>query len=374
MLLSDHIWKQPGFVKKHGGFRHELAELPDWKQDMEITKGRRLAIPPVEVECIGNIAEAIIAPRVSSPTSDLLLIVLTSIAFFAIAVFTELSERINLISRAYEHLQLDEVPLSLLTFSLGLAWFAWRRWQETGIELQHRLVIERALEVKQAELRDLSRRVTEAQENERRVLAHELHDELGQSLNAIKIEAVLVRNLSRSTQPEIHSAALAVIHLTDHVYEVVRSMTSRLRPVALDELGLIGALEHGLSAWRKLAPTAEFVAAFRDVPEDLDESIAMALYRVVQESVTNILRHSGATQVVIVLAAGSPLPSLHLSVRDNGQGADLSTIRRGLGLVGMRERIEGLGGTFALASEPGAGFLIDVTVPLVRHHLAGDRP
>jgi two-component system sensor histidine kinase UhpB len=319
-------------------------------------------------------ANAIVSPRASRPASDLLLIVLTSIAVFAVAVFTELSERVTFISRAYERLQLDEVPLALLTFSLGLAWFAWRRWREAGIELQHRLVIEHALEVKQAELRDLSRRVTDAQESERRVLAHELHDELGQSLNAIKIEAVVVRNQSRGAQPEVHRAALAVIQLTDHVYEVVRDMTSRLRPVALDELGLVGALEHGLTGWRKLAPAIEFVAAFRDVPEDMDEAIAMALYRVVQESVTNILRHSGATQVAIVLASGSPSPSLHLFIRDNGHGADLGDIRRGLGLLGMRERIEGLGGAFALVSQPGAGFMIDVTVPLSRHQAAGAHP
>jgi two-component system, NarL family, sensor histidine kinase UhpB len=333
-----------------------------------------MAISPTASRCLDATMNAIVSPPASKPATDLLWIVLASIAVFAIAVFTELNEHITSIARGYERLQMDEVPLALLTFSLGLAWFAWRRWREMGVELRHRLVIEHALEVKQAEFRDLSRRATEAQESERRLLAHELHDELGQSLNAIKIEAVVIRNESRNSQPEIHRAALAVVQLTDHVYEVVRDMTSRLRPVALDELGLVGALEHGLTGWRTLAPATEFVAAFRDVPEDLDESIAMALYRVVQESVTNILRHSGATQVAIVLASGSPSPSLHLFIRDNGHGADLGAIRHGLGLLGMRERVEGLGGTFALVSLPGAGFLIDVNVPLRSHEAAGDRP
>jgi two-component system sensor histidine kinase UhpB len=339
---------------------------------MEMTEGRRIAIQaPAVVRRLGAMERA--SPA-SQPMADLLLIVLASAVVFAIAVSTELSERITSISRGFERVQLDEVPLALLTFSLGLAWFAWRRWREMEIELRHRQLIEHALELKQVELRDLSQRITDAQESERRVLAHELHDELGQSLNAIKIEAVTIRNASRDRQPALHGAALSVIKLTDHVYGVVRDMTSRLRPVALDELGLVGALEHGLTAWRKLAPATEFRAAFRDVPEHMDEPVAMALYRVVQEGVTNILRHSGATQVAITLDSTSPPPGLHLSIRDDGNGADLGAIRRGLGLLGMRERIEGLGGTFAIVSQPGAGFRVDVTVPLRCPNGAGDRP
>jgi signal transduction histidine kinase len=77
--------------------------------------------------------------------------------------------------------------------------------------------------------------------------------------------------------------------------------------------------------------------------------------------------------VALLLETGSPPPNLHLSIRDNGHGTDLATSRRGLGLLGMRERVEGLGGTFAIISRPGGGFLVDVTVPLARHQLAGDR-
>ena len=302
----------------------------------------------------------------------MLVVILASMVVFATAASTELSERINHAAGALERLQIDEVPLALLTFSLGLAWFAWRRWREMQLELQHRLSIERALALKQSELRELSRRVTEAQEGERRLLAHELHDELGQSLNAIKIEAVVVRNQSHR-MPEIHRAALAVIRLTDHVYEVVRSMTGRLRPVALDELGLAGAIEHGLAGWRQLAPATEFLWRVGNLPAKLDEAVAMAVYRVVQESVTNILRHAAATQVVIALESDRQQSRLHLAVRDNGRGADLATARRGLGLLGMRERMEGLGGSLTIASRPGDGFLVEATVPVHCREPAGGR-
>ena len=302
---------------------------------------------------------------------ELLLIVLVALAVFAAGALTETNERVTSLLQGYEYLQVDELPLALLTFSLGLTWFAWRRWRELGVELKHRLEIEEALQVQQAEFRDLAWRITQTQETERRLLAHELHDELGQSLNAIKIEAVGIRNHSHGTQPEIHRAALAVIALTDRIYEVVRNMTGRLRPVALDELGLIGALENDLIRWRKLTPETEFLGIFRNVPESLDEPVAMALYRVVQEGVTNILRHSGATQVTLTLESlGSP-PNLRLSLRDNGQGADLGAIRRGLGLLGMRERVAGLGADLSIVSQPGAGFAIDATIPLTGRSLAG---
>lgn len=302
------------------------------------------------------------SPATSKPTADLILIVVLPVAVFAIAAGTELSERLVVAARGFERLQLDELPLALLSFSLGLAWFAWRRWREMVFELERRQSYECALAHQQNELRELSRRMAEAQETERRLLAHELHDELGQTLNAIKIEAVTVRNASRAALPEIHRAAVSVIALSDHVYAVVRDMTSRLRPVALDELGLVGALDHGVAAWRERAPDITFEFTCGKLPVAIDESIAIALYRVVQESLTNILRHAAARRVAIELEGGAA--ALRLSIRDDGRGVELGAIRHGLGLLGMRERIEGLGGNFCVTSRPGTGFRIDATVPL----------
>jgi signal transduction histidine kinase len=309
----------------------------------------------------------------AKPASDLGLIVLLSIATFLIGVEIEFSETLVATAQQFESLQLDELPLALLTLSLGLAWFAWRRWREMLRELEQRLNFESALKLKQLELRDLSRRVTEAQEAERRLLAHELHDELGQTLNAIKIEAVGIRNVSSGAQPALHRAALNVIQLTDRVYGVVRDMTSRLRPVALDELGLVGALEHDLMGWRQRLPAMRFTLRIGELPQDIDEPMAIALYRVAQEGLTNVVRHAQASHVTLELDFDPASAVLRLTLQDDGRGVDLKAIQRGLGLVGMRERIEALGGTFRIETQPAQGFRLDARVPLVGADPCGER-
>jgi len=300
----------------------------------------------------------------SKPASDLILIVLLSIVAFLIGIETELSESLVASAQQFERLQLDELPLALLTLSLGLAWFAWRRWREMLRELEQRLSFESALKLKQLELRDLSRRVIGAQEAERRLLAHELHDELGQTLNAIKIEAVGIRNASSGAEPTLHSAALNVIQLTDHVYGVVRAMTSRLRPVALDELGLVGALEHDFMGWRQRLPAIRFTLRIGAIPQDIDEPVAIALYRVAQEGLTNAVRHAKARHVTLELDFAPASAMLRLTLQDDGRGVELEAIRHGLGLVGMRERIEALGGVFRIGTQPTQGFRLDASVPL----------
>lgn len=309
----------------------------------------------------------------SKPAADLVLIVLLSIATFLIGVYTEFSESLMATAQQFERVQLDELPLALLTLSLGLAWFAWRRWREMLRELEQRLNFESALELKQIELRDLSRRVIEAQEAERRHLAHELHDELGQTLNAIKIEAVGIRNDSAGTQPAIHRAALNVIQLTDHVYGVVQAMTSRLRPVALDELGLVGALEHDLMGWRQRLPATRFTLGIGELPQDIDESVAIALYRVAQEGLTNIVRHADARHVTVGLDFVPASAVLRLTLQDDGRGVELKAIQHGLGLVGMRERIEALGGIFCIETQAAQGFRLDASVPLDGSGRSGGR-
>ncbi len=300
---------------------------------------------------------------ISKPATELSVIVILSVATFAMGAGTEFSEQAVAIAQRFERMQLDELPLALLTLSLGLAWFAWRRWREMRIELGQRRVVERLLEAKQEELRSLSRRLTESHEAERRGLARELHDELGQTLNAIKIEAVSIRNLHHHTGPTTQRGALAIIQLTDHVYDVVRTMTSRLRPVALDELGLAGALEHDLMQWRQRVPNTSFALDLGKLPDHIDEPSAIALYRVAQEGLTNIVRHAAARHVTLELDFLAEAKSLHLALQDDGRGVELAAIRHGLGLVGMRERIDALGGAFSIASHPGQGFRIAATVP-----------
>ncbi|NJD33977.1 MAG: hypothetical protein FIA96_03935 [Betaproteobacteria bacterium] len=182
-----------------------------------------------------------------------------------------------------------------------------------------------------------------------------------------------IRNASAGAQPTLHSAAMNVIQLTDRVYGVVRGMTSRLRPVALDELGLVGALEHDLMGWRQRLPATRFTLAIGELPPDIGESVAIAMYRVAQEGLTNIVRHAEARHVKVELDFAPASAVLHLSLQDDGRGVELKAIQHGLGLLGMRERIEALGGMFCIETQPAQGFRLDASVPLDRPERCGER-
>lgn len=149
-------------------------------------------------------------------------------------------------------------------------------------------------------------------------------------------------------------------------------MTSRLRPVALDELGLVGALEHDLMGWRQRLPATRFTLAIGELPKDIDEPVGIALYRVAQEGLTNVVRHAEARHVTVELKFVAASAVLRLTLQDDGRGVELKAIRHGLGLLGMRERIEALGGGFRIETRPTQGFRLDARVPLDGAEHAGE--
>lgn len=293
---------------------------------------------------------------------DLAWVVLFSSSVFAAGAATEFSERLDAGLRPYERIQLDELPLALLAFCLGLAWFAWRRWLETQDEIARRQSAELTLEEERQQLRQLSHRVIDAQEHERRELAHELHDEMGQILNAIKLEAVRIRDAGNGEHDA--AGAKAIIELTDGVYGTVRDMTSRLRPLALYELGLADALAHTLAGWRERLPGIEFRFIAGDCPAEIGDTVAIALYRVAQEGLTNAIRHADASVVCLELGWNEATASIAMTLSDDGRGFDTGSTRRGLGMLGMRERIEALGGRFEVESRPDQGTQIKACLPV----------
>ena len=213
-----------------------------------------------------------------------------------------------------------------------------------------------------AENRNLVHTSLNVQEEERKHLARELHDELGQCITAIQADAESIRDLSRDYDKRIETSASAILGVSSRIYEVVHAMMQRLRPSVLDDLGLVEALKEELSAWQDRNPEIETKLDVTGSLDGLDERINITVYRIVQECLTNITRHAGATRVSISLSSG--VDSLAVIVSDNGQGLDRSLPGDGLGLIGMRERTEGLGGEFLLESEKGAGVTIRVTIPL----------
>ena len=215
------------------------------------------------------------------------------------------------------------------------------------------------------ENRRLSQRSMQVQEEERRNLARELHDELGQSLNAIKVDAVTIRDRSENAA-EVQRSARAIIEVSGQVYDVVRSLMQRLRPVALDELGLRSAVEYGVEQWQRRHPQVRCSFTAEGELDDLSEQMNITLYRLAQECLTNVAKHAQATRVVISLArrVESDGEEIRFSFEDNGLGFDPGVRRQGLGLVGLRERVEALEGNFDLQSAPGQGARIRAVIPV----------
>lgn len=215
--------------------------------------------------------------------------------------------------------------------------------------------------------RRLSQRSMQVQEEERRNLARELHDELGQSLNAIKVDAVTIRDRSENAV-EVQRSAKAIIEVSGQVYDVVRSLMQRLRPVALDELGLRSAVEYGVEQWQRRHPSVRCSFAAEGELDDLSEQLNITFYRLAQECLTNVAKHAQATRVAISLARVASGEhdgeEVHFSFEDNGRGFDPGLRRQGLGLVGLRERVEALDGNFDLQSAPGQGARIRASIPV----------
>ncbi|MEO8629741.1 MAG: histidine kinase, partial [Betaproteobacteria bacterium] len=218
-------------------------------------------------------------------------------------------------------------------------------------------LIQKELAQTLAENRLLSQRYVAVQEAERRNLARELHDELGQCLNAIKLDAVSIRDVTHGTAPELEQSAISIIDISSHVYDVVRSMMQRLRPATLDALGLRDALAELISQWRRRNAAVDCAFEASGELSNLGEVTNITVYRLVQECLTNIGKHASATQVRIALHRYRT-DEVSLIVRDNGRGMDLHARRAGLGLLGLRERVEALHGKLELISAPGAGMQI----------------
>ncbi|MDF1588532.1 MAG: histidine kinase [Gammaproteobacteria bacterium] len=216
----------------------------------------------------------------------------------------------------------------------------------------------------------LTKHMAEVQEKERRHLARELHDELGQCLTAIKTDAVLIRNRTQETEPKIHASAQAIIDVASHIYDVVHNMITRLRPSPLDDLGLVPTLEGSIEAWRQRQPEISFIVDFSGKLDSLNESINMTVFRVIQESITNAVRHANASEIKVSVANEFNLKLLKqqlvIEISDNGKGMEVHDFHSDVdfGLLGMRERARSMGGTFELTSALGQGLAIVVTIPL----------
>jgi two-component system sensor histidine kinase TtrS len=248
-----------------------------------------------------------------------------------------------------------------------------RRTAELTREVAERKHAEQESRKLLGENRILIQKSLAVQESERRYLARELHDELGQCITAIQADARIISERAPEGDAHVATSAMAIQNVAAHLYEVVHTMMRRLRPEMLDDLGLLDTLAEEVDVWRSRQQDTVYELSPGADLSDLGEEINITLYRIVQECLTNIAKHAKARQVMIELTAlenlswgtsGEGRQGIRLVIQDDGVGMDMETPRPGLGLIGMRERVEGLNGHFTVRSKPGAGTTISVELPL----------
>jgi two-component system sensor histidine kinase UhpB len=216
------------------------------------------------------------------------------------------------------------------------------------------------LRASKAENDRLTRHSLQIQEQERRHLARELHDEMGQSVSAIKAIAFSIAERTRAIDGMSAEGAEKIGSITSHMSGHVRSMMQRLRPAVLDELGLIIALQHMVDAWND--NHRETFCSFRIDAQfaHLDDDQQICVYRIVQEALTNVAAHARAELVDVKMAYDG---HYRIIVADNGCGFALDAVQQGMGLSGIRERSGVLNGTCHIVSSPAGGPRVDVSFP-----------
>lgn len=256
--------------------------------------------------------------------------------------------------------------VAALVLGFGMAFFSTRRILR--LEDQARVRYEEVADAR-SQLTDLSALLVQAQETERRSLSRELHDEVGQALSAVLVE---LRNLS--TGLGIRSAEQSQSHvetvkgLIENTVRVVRNMALLLRPSMLDDLGLIPALKwQARESAKRTSMDVSVVAKLES--DDLPDEYKTCIYRVVQEALHNCARHSGATAVRIRVEQKPD--RLTLVIQDDGQGFDVGQMK-GLGLLGIQERVARLGGKSTVQSRPGRGTILSVELPFAEDYRSSD--
>ena len=211
----------------------------------------------------------------------------------------------------------------------------------------------------------LTHELISLQEQERKSLARDLHDEFGQCLTAINTDASIILKASEKKYPELRDSALAISQLSRHLTDMVTGLLQQLRPGLLEELGLQAALDELVTTWKSRHKEVKCEVSITPIHEVLEEAKGITLYRLTQECLTNITKHSNATAVDIQLfyKRKSQQEGLQLIVKDNGQGFNLNNTI-GFGLPGMRERVEGLNGDLIINTTLGKGTEINAWIPI----------
>jgi signal transduction histidine kinase len=334
-------------TEKRGPFQH-LAEVLDryWSEVDPI-----FSLPATEKKGLGRFA---LSRDVRSQYAEVLAITNEVRALND----TELKETDQRIAETFVQFRRRLLVLGVIGFSFGLILATTTIVYAGRLEKNVQEKYHESLQA-QRELKDLSRRLVEAEERERRAISRELHDEVGQSLSALLIDVGNLIKMS-SKDSTFRQGLHKIKMLAENSINEVRNMALLLRPSMLDDLGLVAALDWQAREVSKrtgmLVDTVD-----ENVSENLPEEYKTCVYRIVQEALNNCSKHAYAKNVRVVVRQEPN--HLRVSIEDNGKGFDASRVR-GLGLVGMNERVSQLGGVLEVESDPVRGTSLRVDLPL----------
>jgi PAS domain S-box-containing protein len=274
---------------------------------------------------------------------------------------TEQREKLEALKQAKQELELRVEQRTAVLLRVN---------EELRTEVAERELAEEKLKMSLEQLRALAARLQLVREEERTSVAREIHDELGQACTAIKMDLALIGRKATKRQTQLQTKVLSAMQLADNMISSLRRIASELRPGTLDDLGLTAALEWQAQEFQSRTGIQCNVILPHE-PLTLDPERSTAIFRIFQESLTNVARHAQATRVVARLEAKAD--ALILEVRDNGKGfnAQEPRARRSLGLVGMQERALLLNGELNVEGVPGAGTTMTLRIPLPPSTLPG---
>lgn len=207
------------------------------------------------------------------------------------------------------------------------------------------------------------------QEEERRYLARELHDEFGQCLAAINAVAASISQTAETECPALIPEAKNIRRISTHMMELLRGLLLRLRPAGLDELGLATSLTNLIAEWNaQSSGKIDYQIRISGEPDRLPEPIPITIFRIVQECLTNIAKHSAASHAQVTLIvksdSGTERPTIELTIEDDGIIEKLPfKDHHGLGLLGITERVTALDGRLSLVTKKPSGLVVQVWLP-----------
>ena len=230
-------------------------------------------------------------------------------------------------------------------------------------DITEKILAEEKLKKSHEDLRQLATHLQDIREDERTRIAREIHDELGQQLTGLKMDISWLSKKISNGSPEINQKMTEALQLIDETVKTVRRIATQLRPSILDDLGLISAMEWQSEEFEKrFKIRTSFISNTAIV--QVESEIATGLFRIYQECLTNVLRHSKATEVNATLTTSDGVIILHIADNGIGFNSEENESKKTLGLLGMKERTLIMGGTYEITSKPGNGTTVVISVPI----------